>query len=76
MTMVSAVLRSGFVRKYLVVGHVIPIDVVPGWSANDWRTGAQIADKRSDSNIHDIVAKATPIGPTTGDSATAKTGLN
>src|SRR5215468_8602094 len=58
MGVIAAVLRCRFVREDLVVGHVVEIQIVACWTANDWRIHAKIADKSSHRDVHNAVAKA------------------
>src|SRR6476660_1345206 len=76
MGVVAAVLRSRFVREDLVVGHIVEIQIVACWTANDWWVHAKIADERSHRDVHYIVAKTATIRPTPGNNAIAKARLN
>src|SRR4029077_14324944 len=76
MGVVAAVLRSRFVREDLVVGHIVEIQIVACWTANDWWVHATIADDRSHRDVHYIVAKTATIRPTPGNNAIAKARLN
>ena len=73
---IAAVLRRGFVREDLVVGHVVEIQIVSCWTANDWRVDAKIADQSSDRDVHYIVAKTAAVRPATWNNAIAKARLN
>ena len=76
MRVVAAVLRRGFVREDLVVGHVVEIQIVSCWTANDRWIDAKIADQSSDRDVHYIVAKTATIRPATWNNAIAKARLN
>src|SRR5262245_13511056 len=41
---ITAVLRRGFVREDFVVGHVVKVQIVACWTANDWWVHPKIAD--------------------------------
>ena len=73
---VAAVLRRGFVREDLVVRHVIEVQIVSCWTANDWWVDAEIADQSSHRDVHYIVAKTAAIRPAAGNNAIAKARLN
>ena len=76
MGVVATVLRSGFVREDLVVGHVVEVQIVACRTANDWWVHAKIADQRSHRDVHYIVAKTATIRPAPGNNAIAKARLN
>ena len=76
MGVIAPVLRRGFVREDLVIGHVVEVQIVPCWTANDRRVHAKIADQSSDRDVHYIVAKTAAIRPAPGNDAIAKAGLN
>ena len=73
---ISAVLRSGFVREDLVVGHVVEVQIVSRWAANDWWVDAEIADQGGHRDVHYIVAKTAAIRPAAWNNAIAKARLN
>ena len=75
-SMITAVLRRRLVREDLIVGHVVEVQIVPCWTANDWRVDAKIADQSSHRDVHYIVAKAAAVWPAAGNNAIAKAGLN
>src|SRR5262249_32589215 len=76
MRVIAAVLRRGFVRKDLVVGHVIEIQIVACWTANDRWVHTKIADQCSHRDIHHVVAKTATIRPAPGNNSIAKAWLN
>src|SRR5437867_7244032 len=76
MGVVAAVLRRGFVRKDLVVRHVVKVQIIAGWPANDWRIDAKIADQSSHRDVHYIVAKTAAVRPAARNNAVAKARLN
>src|SRR5262245_6687096 len=76
MGVVAAVLRCGFVREDLVIGHVVEVQIVTRWTANDWWVHAKIADQSSHRDVHYIVAKTAAVRPAPGDNAAAKARLN
>src|SRR5262245_22065524 len=76
MGVVAAVLRGGFVREDLVVGHVVEVQIVTGWTADDWWVHAKIADQSSHRDVHYVVAKTATIRPAPGNDAIAKAWLN
>jgi hypothetical protein len=45
MGVIAAVLGCGFVREDLVVGHVVEVQIIACWTANDWWVHAKIADQ-------------------------------
>src|SRR5262249_46113960 len=75
MRVITAVLRRGFVREDLVVGHIVEVQIVACWTANDWWVHAKIADQSSHRNVHYVVTKTATIGPAPGNNAIAKAGL-
>src|ERR1051326_1119955 len=74
--MVASVLRGGFVWEDLVVGHVVPVHIVAGRTADGRRAGSEIADQRRHRDIHDVVSETAAIRPTARHRAAPKTGLN
>src|SRR5262245_22691064 len=76
MGVIAAVLRRGFVREDLVVGHVVEVHVVSCGSANDWRVDAKVADQSSHCDVHYIVTKTAAIRPAAGNNAIAESRLN
>src|SRR5580765_6418382 len=60
------------VRKDLVVGDVVAVDVIARGAADDWRAYPKIADECRHRNVDHVVAKAAPVRPAAGDSATAE----
>ncbi len=73
---VAAVLRRGFVREDLVVGHVIEVQIVARRTANDRWDDAKIADQSSHRDVHYIVAKTATVWPAAGNNAIAKARLD
>jgi hypothetical protein len=73
---IAAVLRRGFVREHLVVGHVVEIQIVSCRTANDWRIDAKIADQSRHRDVHYIVAKTAAVRPAAWNNAIAKARLN
>ena len=69
MRVVASVLRRSLIREGLVVTDVVFVEIVTRGSANDWGRHAQIADERGYGDVKDIVTKAPPIGPATGDNS-------
>src|SRR5258707_8168537 len=76
MDVVSAILRRGLVGEHLVVGHVVPVNVIAGRAADNGRTDSEIADERGHCDIQHIISKTPAIWPSTRDHAAAKTSLD
>src|SRR5262245_64166024 len=76
MGVIAPVLRRRFVRKDLIVSHVVEVQVVSCWTANDWGVDAKIADQSSHRNVDYIVAKTATVWPAPGNNAIAKAWLN
>src|SRR6266567_6784593 len=76
MGVVTAVLWRGFVREDLGIGHVVEIQIVSCWTANDWRVDAKIADQSSHRDVHYTVAKTATVWPAAGNNAVAKARLD
>src|SRR5262245_48291322 len=76
MGVIAAVLRRGFVREDLVIGHVVEVQIVACWTANDWWIDSKIADQSSDRDVHYVVPKTATIRPAPGNDAIAKAWLN
>src|SRR5215471_13099021 len=76
MGVIAAVLRRGFIGEDLIVGHVIEIQIVACWTANDRWVHAKIADQSSHRDVHHIVAKTATIRPAAGNNSIAKARLN
>src|SRR5206468_5197122 len=76
MGVIAAVLRRGFVREDLVVGHVVEVQIVACWTANDWWVHAKIADQSSHRDVHYIVAKTAAIRPPARNNTIAKARLD
>ena len=71
----ASVLRGGLVRKDLVEGHIVRVDVVARGAADDGRARAQIADQRRHGDVHDVVTEAAAVRPPSRDGAPAEAGL-
>ena len=72
MTVIAAVLRSGFVREDLIEPHIVAIHVVAEGPANCRRIGAKIARDRGNRDIENVVAESSSIRPATGDHSVAE----
>src|SRR6185369_10080631 len=59
----APVLRGGFVREDLVIGHVVEVHVIAGRAANHRRTYPQITDERGDCDVHHVIAEAPSVRP-------------
>src|ERR1700752_4090760 len=77
MTVLPTILRRAFVREGLVVADVVLAHAIDAVGHANLQRAAQVADERSDGNVHDIVTEATAVGPPAGNqSAVAKRVLN
>src|SRR5262245_14849968 len=76
MRVIAAVLRRGFIREDLVVGHVVEVQIVACWTANDWWVHTKIADQSGDRDVDNVIAKTATIRPASGNNSIAKTWLN
>ena len=55
MGVVAAVLRRGFIREDLVVGHIVKVHSVASWAANNWWVDAKIANQSRDRDVDYVV---------------------
>src|SRR5215831_3834159 len=76
MRVIAAVLRRGFIREDLVVGHVVEVQIVACWTANDWWVHTKVADQSGDRDVDNVIAKTATIRPTPGNNSIAKAWLN
>ena len=76
MRVIAPIERRRCVRKDLVVGDVVVVDVVARGTADDWRAHAEVADQRRHRNIDHVVAEAAPVRPAAGHHASAESGLD
>ena len=75
MAVVAAVQRRGRVGEHLVIGNVVGAHAINAVRHADDQRAAQVADESSDTDVDDVVSKATAVGPAAGNGAAAKTGL-
>ena len=74
--MIAAILWRGFVRKHLVVRHVVRADAINAIGDTNYQRTAQVANQRTDGDVHNIITEAPAVGPSTRYHTVAESGLN
>ena len=74
--MIAAVLGCGFVGEHFVVRHVVRADAIHAIGDTNYQRTAQVANQRTDGDVHNIITETPAVGPSTRYHTVAESGLN